>query len=58
MGWAWPTLQAVRQGRAPQPDLRALLVDEGGGLYTVAVENQDYKVVEKPPGAVHNLSKK
>ena len=40
LGWAWPTLQAVRQGRAPQPDLRALLVDEGGGLYTVAVENQ------------------
>jgi hypothetical protein len=24
----------------------------------VAVENQDYKVVEKPHGAVHNLSKK
>ena len=25
---------------------------------SIAVENQDYKVVEKPRGAVHNLSKK
>ncbi len=25
---------------------------------TVAVENQDYKIVDRPRGAVHNLSKK
>jgi hypothetical protein len=32
----------------------AFVKDDG----TVAVENQDYKVVERPRGAVHNLSKK
>lgn len=32
----------------------AFVKDDG----TVAVENEDYKVVDRPRGAVHNLSKK
>jgi len=32
----------------------AFVKDDG----TVAVENQDYKVVDRPRGAVHNLSRK